>query len=64
MVHKMQFSEDCVFNNMQRRGQKPRQQKENQVSINGKAEKIFIDPHAENGIYHCVLYRCRAHHQQ
>ena len=29
MVHKMQFSEDCVFN-MQRRGYNPRQQRGNQ----------------------------------
>ncbi len=78
MVHKMQFSEDCVFNNVKARllgeirrnaqakrpSKTPRQQKENQGHTKGKAEKIFIDPHAENGIYRCVLYRCKALRQQ
>ena len=60
MVHKMQFSGDC----MQRRGCKPRQQKENQGHTKGKKEKIFIDHYAENGIYRCVLYQCKALRQQ
>ena len=54
MVHKMQFSEDCVFNNDAKARSKPRQQKENQGSINGKEEKIFID-HGTLKTEHTVL---------
>ena len=64
MVHKMQFSEDCVFNNMQRRGCKPRQQKENQGHTKGKAEKIFIACRAENGARHSALCRCKTYYHQ
>ena len=49
---------------MQRRGRKPHQQEGKSRYRNRKAEKIFIDHHAENGVYHCVLYRCKALRQQ
>ena len=55
MVHKMQFSEIvCLM--MQRRGNKPRQQRENQGHINGKRRKYLstVTLEAEHAVLLCA----------
>ena len=63
MVHKIQFSEDCAFNDAKARLQTSPAKGKSRTH-KWKAAKIFIDGHAENGARRSALCRCRTYHHQ